>query len=327
MVRRTQIEQDSPTNRLRGIAWMGAACLLWTVVEVLGRVVPRGYSAYQTVWMRYATHLLVMAIGLGPRYGLGLVRTRRPVLQACRSLLMLGMPVFFIAAAARMPRTEVWSVFWMSPLVVAGMSRWCLGERLRLRHWVVPIGGLGGVLLILGGGADALRGAAVLPLGMALCFSAYQVMTRAMRDEPTVVNLFHTALFVLIPLTLALPRFWRPLTPRAAATMAAIGLIGLLGLFALDRALHLAPASVVGPLAHVQAVFGLVADWAVFGHAAGGAQILGSAVVLASGLYVSLREWRATEPARVCARRGKPGWARGSVGHVGLLGRGGDNRS
>jgi drug/metabolite transporter (DMT)-like permease len=162
------------SRRLQGIAWMVASSVLWTLIEALGRHVPRGYSPYQTVWVRYMAHLLFMLAVLGPRHGIGLLRTQRPMLQVCRSLLMLGM---------------------------------------------------------------------------AACFSVYVVMTRAMRDETTMANLFYTGLCVLAPLSLGLPAFWLGLRGRAAMAMGAIDLVGLAGLLALDRALHLAPASVVVPVA------------------------------------------------------------------------------
>ena len=281
----------SPT--LQGIAWMAASSVLWTLIEALGRQVPRGYSPYQTVWVRYATHLVVMLAILGPWRGAELVRTRRPGLQILRSLLMLGMPVCFIVAVGRLSAAETWSIFWVSPVLVALLSRWWLGERSGLRHWAAAAAALLGASLILGTGPGALRGAAVLPLGMAACFSVYVVMTRAMREETTTATLFYTALFVLVPLSVGLPAFWHALRWEAALPMAAIGVAGLFGLLALDRALHLAPASVVAPFAALQAVWTLLLDHLLFGHRVGAAQFCGALALVGGGLYVCVREWAA----------------------------------
>jgi drug/metabolite transporter (DMT)-like permease len=286
------------SRTLQGIAWMTASSVLWTLIEALGRKVPSGYSPYQTVWVRYATHLAVMLAILGPWRGAELIRTQRPGLQILRSLLMLGMPVCFIVAVGRLSAAETWSIFWVSPFLVALLSRWWLGERSCPRHWAAAATALIGALLILGAGPGAFRVAAVLPLGMAACFSVYVVMTRAMREETTTATLFYTALFVLVPLTFGIPAFWHALRWEAALPMAAIGVVGFFGLLALDRALHLAPASVVAPFAVLQAVWTLLLDHLLFGHRVGAGQLCGALALVGGGLYVCAREWAGGEGPR-----------------------------
>ena len=44
----------------------------------------------EIIWGRYTFHALFMILLLGPRYGLGLVRTQRLGLQVTRSLLLLA---------------------------------------------------------------------------------------------------------------------------------------------------------------------------------------------------------------------------------------------
>src|ERR1051325_11973982 len=56
-------------------------------------------------------------------------RTRRPVFQVARSLLMLGMPVCFILALGQgSPVETVLAVFWLSPLLIVALARAFLGE-------------------------------------------------------------------------------------------------------------------------------------------------------------------------------------------------------
>jgi drug/metabolite transporter (DMT)-like permease len=203
---------------------------------------------------------------------------------------MLGMPACFIAAVARMPAGAVWRIFWVSPVLVAVLSWGWLRERVRAHHWLAVGVGLAGSLLLSNAGEDVVRREVILPLGMAACFSVYQVMTRAMREETAMANLFYTALFVLLPLTLGLPGFWRALTREAAAWMGAIGLVGLLGLLALERALHLAPASVVAPFVYLQPVWMAFLGGLLLGRHVERRQVAGACAVLGSGVYAILRE-------------------------------------
>ena len=66
----------------------------WAFVENFGSA--SGVSAYQVVWTRYGVHLALMALVFGPRHGTALVRTAEPAREMICSLLMLGMPLFFI---------------------------------------------------------------------------------------------------------------------------------------------------------------------------------------------------------------------------------------
>jgi len=281
------------TDNFRGIAWMCLASMLWALVEWIGHKVPTGHPALQTVWVRYAVHLGLMVVVLGPRYGMVLVRTRRPVAQIFRSLLMLGMPVCFIAAIGRLDVNGIWLIFWVSPLLVLALSQVWLGERVGLHLWLAAGGGLAGVFLMLAGrGLSIFHWSVILPIGMAACFGVYLVMTRAMREETTLANLFYTALCVWLALTMMLPLFWRPLTWKAAQPMIAIGVIGFFLLLAIDRSLHLAPAAVVAPIMFTEVIWSILisGDGALRFSAI--SVLAGAVLIVGSGLIIAAREVR-----------------------------------
>ena len=51
------------------------AVAIFSVVDVLSKYLTRSYPVALVVWARYAFHLLLVVVVLGPRYGLALVRT------------------------------------------------------------------------------------------------------------------------------------------------------------------------------------------------------------------------------------------------------------
>jgi drug/metabolite transporter (DMT)-like permease len=74
---------------------------------------------------------------------------------------------------------------------------------------------------------------------MAATFGLYVVLTAELdRTESFLTNLFYSALGVFVPLTLALPLWWQPLTSRALAGGAVVGILGWLTLAAMDLALR-----------------------------------------------------------------------------------------
>src|SRR5690606_7718287 len=82
----------------------------------------------------------------------------------------------------------------------------------------------------------------------------------------------------------------RDLTLRALMPMVAIGLLGYLTLFCLDKAYERAPASVLAPFTYIQPVFLVVLSFLSFGRFPDHSAVLGSLVILGSGLYLVLHE-------------------------------------
>jgi drug/metabolite transporter (DMT)-like permease len=265
---------------LRGAIWMGGSAAAWALVEHLGRLVPAGYSPYQVVFVRYATHLAMMVVALAPRVGLGLVRTRRPLLQVLRSLLMLGMPACFVTAATRMRQADVWGIFWCAPILAAAVDWRTLDAGRRVRRLVALGVGLAGAALAMRAGPGMARPAALLAFGMAACFSLYFVMTRILRTETTTTNLFYTALGVFVALGMLAPLYWRPMTLAALGPMVAIGAAGLGTLLALDRAVAHSEVSSVAPVLLLEVPFACLLRLAS-GEPAGRLAILGSGVIVA----------------------------------------------
>lgn len=275
---------------LPGIAWMVLACFLWAVVEEVGHMVPRGHSALQVVWFRYATHLTAMLLIWVPRRGGSFLRTGRPVTQAVRSLLMLVMPLCFIGAVSRIDKGTAWSLFWVSPLAVIAVAQVTLRERVDAVSWGAAATGMAGAVLLLAPqGIPRTALGLLLPLGMAASFGAYQLITRRFREETTEANLFYTAFYVWLALTVFLPVFWSPMSWAAAKPMIAIGVIGLAALLALDRALHLAPASVVAPLGYTQLIWSHVVLGGGPGRSGSLATIAGAALILGSAGVTAVR--------------------------------------
>lgn len=231
--------------------------LLWDVVESLPTLLSRGYSPYQTVWMRYGTHIIFMLLFLAPRHGWSLVRTRRPALQVGRGLLMLVMPISFISSLGHARANDILSVFWLSPLLILIFAALVQGDRARWLLWVAALIAMIGAQMIMRPSAEVVH-AVPFGIGMAVSFSLYVVLTRSLRDEPTMVNLFYSAIVVFIPLTLVMPAIWKPLTLRDALVMMGVGLAGLALLWALDKACELVSPNLIASLFALQLVFYLL---------------------------------------------------------------------
>lgn len=240
---------SSLADRRRAIVLLAGFAFAWVLVEeVVGARLQGHYPLMQVVWCRYAAHLVVLLALRGWRRPSRLWRTRRPVYQLARSMMMLVMPLSFaMAVQGGTPPGTVWAVFWIAPLLILAFARWMLGERASWQLWLGAAAGALAAAGMLVPSQPIAPQQLLLPGAMALSFAVYVVMTRSLRSEPVQANLFYTALGVFIALTPFMPGTWVMPSARDALVLFAIGLVGLVALLALDRSAAVAPVSGAAP--------------------------------------------------------------------------------
>jgi drug/metabolite transporter (DMT)-like permease len=257
----------------RAMLLMLAFGAAWASLEMVGASMHRAYSPYQIVWCRYGVHLAFMLALFAPRDPLVLVRTRRPVFQVVRSMLMLIMPASWIMAAERgLDAATMTAVLASVPLLVTIFGAVLLRERPASWTWIAALVASAAYLACALPLAGISIRQLVLPLVTAVSFSLYVVMTRSLRTETTRANLFYTALGVFVVLSVFIAEVWIPPDAHDVACMVAMGLIGYLVLYALDRSVASAPVCVSAPFAASQIPISLVFT-AIHHAVSGGARL------------------------------------------------------
>jgi drug/metabolite transporter (DMT)-like permease len=245
----------------RPLLLMATFAATWALIEAVAAGVLVRYSPFQVVFTRYGVHLLFLFV-LFRRTPRVLVRTTRPAFQVARSLLMLGMPACYVfSVQSGVPQSTLMMIFWLSPLLVMGLSAAFLREATRPADVGVALLAAFGTLLMTGRGPLTPASLAIFPLGMALTFSAYVVMTRGLRTEPTSANLFYTALGPFLALAPFMLSLWVTPTWRDALVMVSIGVVGLFALYALDRATATAPLSRSAPFLYLELPLAMLLEW------------------------------------------------------------------
>jgi len=288
------VEQAPVSERKRRVAAIGlmaAVAASWAGIELMASFIPSRVSAFQTVWTRYGVHLAFMLLVLGPSQGSHMVRTRRLPLHVFRSLLMLGMPFCYIMALTLgLSAAFVWSVTWLSTPMLLALAGPMLAEQVSALQWAATGFGLLGTWLVIQPALPAPGWKVLLPFGVALSYGLYKLLTRQMRDEATSANLFHTAAWVFLALTIVLPLFWRMPPPRALAAMVGIGIWGFFTLLLLDRALALAPVSITAPFIYTQCIWSALLAWVRHGHAFSTGMLVGAALICSACGMLLARE-------------------------------------
>ena len=281
-------------DALRGILLIMAAVSTFAVLDTTAKYLSRTYPVPLIVWVRYAMHALLMLVMLGPRIGAGLVRTRRPGLQAARGVVLAASSLLFFSALAFMPIAEAAAITFLAPLLVTAMSVYFLRERVRRSAWAALVAGFAGVLLIVRPGGAVFTPAVLLPLATAVCFATYQLMTRQLAGvDSTLATLFIGAAVGTAVVSVLLPFYWAlPQSAFDAFLFVMLGVLGAGGHFVLIRAFEYAPPSVLAPFVYVQLVTVLVLGYLVFGDFPDGASLAGMAIIVLSGAWIAARQAR-----------------------------------
>lgn len=293
----------APADTRRAILRMAGFGIAWAVLEAgVGGRMQGHYPLLQVVWCRYAVHLATLGLLFGWRRPDRLWTTARPGYQMTRSMLMLVMPVSFVTALdAGIAGNTIWAMFWVSPVLIIVIARAVLGERASWSQWAMAAIGAAVVAFMV----DPLLPPSpplllMIPVVMALSFSAYVVMTRSLSGERVLANLFYTALGVFLALTPLMPMVWVTPSWHDAAVLIGIGMLGLVALFALDRSASLAPVSATAPILYIQVVALALVEF-LNGHSLSHRTLAGAAVIAAIAGF----QWR-LDTSREAVRGGAP---------------------
>lgn len=187
-----------------------------------------------------------------------------------------------------------------TPLFVTLLSIPFLGEKVGIHRWSAVLLGFAGIMVIaLGNGAfegDGLPDR-VMAIGMAAAAAqgVWSAMTTLLvrslsaTESSSTIVLWQSLLMTLFTLA-ALPFFWTWPSPIAWVLLILVGLVGGVAQVMLTEAYASAQVSALGPYSYTSILWPVAIGWVVFSDAPGLGTILGSALIVASGLYILHRE-------------------------------------
>ncbi|MEM9852914.1 MAG: DMT family transporter [Pseudomonadota bacterium] len=282
-------------NRL-GISLMVATTFVFAMQDGISRHLASEYNVFMVVMIRYWFFAAFVISVAGRRAGgvRAAARTRQPVLQAARGLLLAAEICVMVAAFTLLGLVESLAIFTCYPLIVAALSGPILGERVGIYRWVAIGIGFLGVMIILQPGFAVFSPMALVPLLSSAMFALYALLTRyAARQDSAATSFFWTGTAGAVAMTAVGIWFWEPMTAPDWAWMTLLCMTGALGHFLLIRCYEVAEASAVQPFAYLQLVFGSALGVVVFGEIIRWNVSLGAAIVVTAGLFTLWRERRA----------------------------------
>lgn len=271
----------------------------WALLELIASRLQGGYDVLQIEGCRFAVQLALMAVLWGWRREAPLWRTRRPLAQLVRAALMLAIPLSFGVAVLQGASPHLaMTGLWVAPVFALVLARGWLLSKAPLLAWIAAAAGLCATVAMLEPARPPTLQASVVPLLMGLAFAAYLALTRSLRDEPVMTNLFYVGLGGLLGVLPFLPGVWVMPSLHDALVFAALGVFGFVALWLLEHALRRAPLPWIAPALYVHVACLTVVSLAARGHLPSLRIALGLALV--GGIAFAL--WRAAVARDLPAR-------------------------
>jgi drug/metabolite transporter (DMT)-like permease len=289
----------------RGIILMIVATILFSVASAASKWLVAIYPVGEVLFLRSLSSFIACAVVMLPVTGLSVYATRRPRDHAARGLSQSISQLCLLLAFSLMPLAGAVAINFSAPLFAALVSIIWLKEPAGYVRGAALLIGFIGVLIVTDPGANSLTLGALFALINAVMYGTVTVAVRGMtRTESantlviwqlTVLTFFHSFLLIF---------GWRWPTPFEAVMLFGTGFINALGQWFWTKSLLLAPAPAVTPFYYLMLVWALALGFMIWGEVPSISLLIGSAIVVTTGLFLFLRESRLQRSLKPQARGG-----------------------
>ena len=278
------------THTKFSVLLMIGAMFVFTLMDAVAKVLTQEIGVWPTLWVRYLGQAVLVFLIVLPRFG-KIVKTSFPLLQLARSVFLMGATMCFFWGISNIGLAEATAIMDISPVLITLGAVLFLGERIGIRRVFGIIGALIGALIVIRPGSDVFSVYALFPLGAAICYSGYNIITRFVgaREDPW-TSLFYTALFGALVFSAIVPFYWQPLSIVSLTLMIVLSCLATLAQWLLIKALSLGEASLLAPVGYIALIFATLWGYLLFGDLPDQWTVIGAMVIVASGVYVWYRE-------------------------------------
>lgn len=279
---------------------MTAAMIIVPIIDAIAKHLSASIPPLEIAWLRFVVGSGLLIPFVTWRYGPGVFAQPNLLLHFLRGAGIAGATAFFFTAIAFMPLADVAAIFFVEPLILTLFSALLLGESIGRRRIIAVLVGFGGAMLIIRPSFAEFGLPAFLPLGAAICFAGYMILTRKLAgtiDPWTLQALANISGAVTLGVIILTGLGSSPVAPAMdeAALLLAIGMIAIVCHTLIIHALRRVAAAVIAPFQYLEIIGATVWGFVFFGDFPDMLTWLGISIIVGSGIFVFHRE-RAVAP-------------------------------
>ena len=208
----------------------------------------------------------------------------------------------FVTSLSLVPLSTVAAVFQVTPLTITMGAALFLGERVGWRRWTAVCIGFIGVLLIIRPGFGGFNPSVLWVLVAVLGVAVRDLVTRVIPDnvESSVIS-FQAFSSLVIAGGISLfvsPQDIAPIEGKELIYFSCAIVFSMSGYYAIVSAMRVGNASIVASFRYSRLLFSLLVGVFIFNEQVDRLTIIGSLIIIGTGLYTFLREHRIVMASR-----------------------------
>ena len=305
--------QDRPTL---GIALMLGFCVVAPMGDAIAKILSNKVALGQLLLVRFGVQAVVLIPIIAVTGRVWRMSQRVLVLTVLRTLMHIVGIGMMVSALYYLPLADAIAIAFVMPFMMLLLGHYVLGEEVGMRRMIACAVGFLGTLLVIQPSFQEVGWPALLPMGVAVNFALFMLVTRKIAKETDPIGLqavsgvialaLMAPILFLVPDTVAPILAWDSLLPSSTwMLLVAIGLSGTLAHLLMTWSLRYAPSTTLAPMQYLEIPIATIIGFAVFGDLPNTMASVGILIVMASGLYIVFREQamsRQPEPVPVAER-------------------------
>lgn len=259
------------------------------IVKILGGI----YSPFQIVFFSVLLSFPLAMVMLIRDARPGTLVPVHPWWLALRTgaAVVTGVSAFY--AFSVLPLAQTYAILFAAPLLITILAIPVLGEKVRLRRWMAVLVGLVGVLVVLRPGQTDLTLGHLAALAAAIGGSLASIVVRKIgSEERPVVMLLYPMLVNFVLMACALPFVYIPMPIEHLGMLAVIAVFAWIASRLVIAAYQSGEAAIIAPMQYSQIIWASLFGYFFFDEVIDQATAIGAGIIIASGMYIVLRESR-----------------------------------
>jgi drug/metabolite transporter (DMT)-like permease len=287
----------------RGALWMLASAVTFTLMTLLIKLLGRDYpAALQTFYRQLAgVVVLLPVIARDPRAAFHTTRLGIMLFRAIAGTV--GM-ILAIYAYQKLPLADANALSFTRTLWLVPLAAFVLREHVGPRRITATVVGFCGALLMLQPSSHPNLGwPAVAALASAFLFAFTVTGMKIMTRDHTVLTLMSWSALLGLVLAVAPALFvWRLPSMGDFILLCLMGVLGTVTQACYIQGMAEGDAAVMAPMDYSRLIFAIVFGYVFFSEIPNSMTMLGTLIVIASTLYITVREARLGHPQPAPAR-------------------------
>ncbi len=278
---------------LRGILIYVVNTICFSVISLLVKELSIQFSISELLLVRFFCTFLGMALLIQFKGGFPLLRTRKALDLAIRTASgMIAIALSFVAFSGALLADATALVF-SAPLFTLLLSIPVLSERINRQKIFAVLTGFLGVVLITRPGFNNVSPALYAALGSAIFFSIVTVWLRRLNQtvHPLAISFYYNLTGTLVFFLWSWSSGWSEAWSEIHGMLLLLGLIGIVQQVMLSYSFRFAEASLLAPFDYLSLPLALVFGYWFWNEFPDWLSLVGSTIILISGMMLMLRHW------------------------------------